>query len=60
MARQRARITQQEIARAIRAARRTGVAEIEVRLGDQASIVIRLAATARTAEAVAPNEEIVL
>ena len=42
MARRPAAITQAEIARAIRAARRNGAAEVEVRIGEQSSIVIRL------------------
>jgi hypothetical protein len=60
MGRQPARITQGEVARAIRAARRAGAAEVEVRIGDQASIIIRLAVARQPAEPVAANEEIVL
>jgi len=60
MGRQAARITQEEVTRAIRAAKRAGAAEIEVRVGDQASIVIRMVATGQPTEAIAANEEIVL
>jgi hypothetical protein len=60
MARHPARITQQEIARTIRAAKQAGAAEIEVRIGDQASIIIRLMSTGGPTEAIAANEEIVL
>jgi hypothetical protein len=38
-----ARITQAEIERAIRAAKKAGLAEVEVRIGDEASIRIPLA-----------------
>jgi 2-iminoacetate synthase ThiH len=38
-----ARITQAEIERAIRAAKKAGLTEVEVRLGDEASIRIPLA-----------------
>jgi hypothetical protein len=60
MGRQAPRITQEEVTRAIRAAKRAGAAEIEVRVGDQASIVIRLVATGQPGETVATSEEIVL
>ena len=42
MPRRPATITQADIARAIRAAKQTGAAEVEVRVGEQSSIVIRL------------------
>ena len=51
-----ARITQAEIERAIRAAKKAGLAEVEVRLGDEASIRIPLAPE----KPVAPDEEITL
>jgi hypothetical protein len=51
-----ARITQAEIERAIRAATKAGLAEVEVRLGDEASIRIPLAPE----KPVAPDEEITL
>ena len=42
MTRRRTAITQVDIARAIRAAKQAGAAEVEVRMGEQSSIVIRL------------------
>jgi hypothetical protein len=54
MSRRPAAITQAEIARAIRAAKQAGAAEIEVR---GASVVIRLAPSTSTPE---PEAEIVL
>ncbi len=46
-----ARITQAEIERAIRAAKKAGLTEVEVRLGDDASIRIPLAPEKPVAEA---------
>jgi hypothetical protein len=51
-----ARITQAEIERAIRAAKKTGVSEVEVRIGDEASIRIPLTPD----KPVADTEEIIL
>lgn len=45
MPRRPAAITQADVARAISAAKKTGAAEVEVRIGEQASIVIRLNAS---------------
>jgi hypothetical protein len=45
-----ARITQAEIERAIRAAKKAGLTEVEVRLGDEASIRIPLAPDKPVAE----------
>jgi 2-iminoacetate synthase ThiH len=45
-----ARITQAEIERAIRAAKKAGLTEVEVRLGDEASIRIPLAPEKPVAE----------
>jgi hypothetical protein len=42
MARTPANITQADIARAIRAARQAGAAEVEVRIGTKGTIVIRI------------------
>jgi hypothetical protein len=42
MSRRPATLTQADVARAIRAAKQTGAVEVEVRIGDQSSIVIRL------------------
>jgi hypothetical protein len=45
MSRRPAHITQADIARAIRAAKQAGAAEIEVRVGEQSKIIIRLSST---------------
>jgi hypothetical protein len=45
-----ARITQAEIERAIRAAKKAGLTEVEVKLGDEASIRIPLAPEKPVAE----------
>jgi hypothetical protein len=42
MPRRSASITQADIARAIRAAKKAGAGEIEVRIGEQSKIIIRL------------------
>jgi 2-iminoacetate synthase ThiH len=51
-----ARITQAEIERAIRAAKKAGVTEVEVKIGDEASIRIPLVPD----KPVAKSEDIVL
>jgi 2-iminoacetate synthase ThiH len=51
-----ARITQAEIERAIRAAKKAGIAEIELKIGDEASIRIPLVADKPIAE----SDEVVL
>jgi hypothetical protein len=51
-----ARITQAEIERAIRAAKKAGVTVVEVRIGDEASIRIPLGADKPIAE----SDEVVL
>jgi hypothetical protein len=51
-----ARITQAEIERAIRAAKKAGAAEVEVKIGDDASIRIPLA----PAQPIAESEEIIV
>jgi hypothetical protein len=45
MSRRPAAITQADVARAIRAAKQAGAAAVEVRVGDKATIVIRLSPT---------------
>jgi len=45
MSRRPASITQADVARVIRAAKATGAAEVEVRLGEQSRILIRLHAS---------------
>lgn len=56
MPRRPARITQAEIERAIRAAKKTGATEIEVKIGEGASVRIPLIAD----QSVAESKEIVL
>jgi hypothetical protein len=51
------RITQAEIERAIRAARKAGVTEIELKIGDGATVRIPLAPNSKP---VAETEEIIL
>jgi hypothetical protein len=58
MPRRTATITQADIARAIRAAKQAGAAEVEVRIGDQSSIVIRLCTGAE--KRLELSEEIIL
>jgi hypothetical protein len=59
MPRRPATITQADIARAIRAAKQAGAAEVEVRVGD-ATIVVRIAAFADSAKALEPSREVIL
>ena len=58
--RRRSQITQADIARIIRAAKQAGAAEVEVRLPQQSTIVIRLQPSAAPDIPLAPSEEIVL
>jgi hypothetical protein len=61
MTRRAANITQADVARAIRAAKQAGAAEVELRIGDQATIIIRLTpSTGRAAPALEEPREIVL
>jgi hypothetical protein len=59
MPRRPALLTQADIARAIRAARQTGAAEVEVRVAG-ASILVRLAPSTGTETPLEPAEDIVL
>jgi DNA-binding XRE family transcriptional regulator len=59
MPRRAATLTQADIARAVRAAKQTGAAEVEVRVGN-ASIVIRIAPSTRQETTLEPTGEIVL
>lgn len=59
MARRPATITQAEIARAIRAAKQAGAAEIEVRVGNS-SIIVRIAPSTGTETPLEAGGEIVL
>jgi hypothetical protein len=60
MSRRPATITQADVARAIRAAKQAGAAEVEVRIGGQSSIVIRLNSSTASENAIATPGEIVL
>jgi len=61
MIRRHATITQADIARAIRAAKQAGAAEVEVHIRDQSTIIIRISPSTRTdAPALEQSEEIVL
>jgi len=60
MSRRPAAITQADVARAIRAAKQAGAAEVEVRVGQQAVILVRIAASTSTVLPLADEEEIVL
>lgn len=59
MSRRAASITQAEIARAIRAAKQTGAAEVEVRIG-AASVVIRISPSTALETALEKVEQITL
>lgn len=60
MPRRAATLTQADVARAIRAARQEGAAEVEVRLAGKSSIVIRLASSTAQDADTQNAEEIVL
>lgn len=60
MSRRPAAITQADVARAIRAAKQTGAAEVEVRIGGQTSILIRLNSSTDAGRPLEPTREIVL
>jgi hypothetical protein len=58
VSRRPAQITQADIARAIRAAKQTGAVEVEVRIGYQAAILIRISTGEE--KRLEPDGEIVL
>jgi hypothetical protein len=60
MARRAATVTQADIARAIRAARQAGAAEVEVRVGEKARIIIRIVPSTGDAVDLEDSREIVL
>jgi hypothetical protein len=60
MARRAASITQADVARAIRAAKQAGAAEVEVRTGNGSTIVIRIAPSTSDADPLEPARDIVL
>jgi hypothetical protein len=59
MPRRPASITQADIARAIRAAKKSGAAEVEVRIGD-ATIVVRIAPSTSLEKPLETKGEIIL
>jgi hypothetical protein len=59
MPRSPASITQADIARAIRAAKQTGAAEVEMRFGE-ASIFVRIASSTGADKPLEPKGEVVL
>lgn len=59
MPRRLASVTQADIARAIRAAKQAGAAEVEVRIGDS-SIVVRIAPSTGTQTPLEQTGEVVL
>jgi hypothetical protein len=60
MSRRAANITQADIARAIRAAKQAGASQVEVRIGDRDTIIIRLSSTETKAHDLEQSAEIVL
>jgi hypothetical protein len=60
MSRRKSQITQADIARIIRAAKQTGATQVEVRLNDSSTVVIRLQPSGSPDIPLAPSEEIVL
>lgn len=60
MSRRPAHVTQADIARAIRAAKQAGAAEVEVHGDDGARIIIRIAATPAVPQNVDSDEQIIL
>jgi hypothetical protein len=58
MSRRPATVTQADVARIIRAAKQAGAAEVEVHIGKQATVVVRL--NSDSAPTLVPSEEIVL
>jgi hypothetical protein len=60
ISRRKSQITQADIARIIRAAKQTGATQVEVRLNDSSTVVIRLQPSATPDIPLAPREEIVL
>jgi hypothetical protein len=61
MARRPATVTQADIARAIRAAKQSGAAEVEVRIGDRSVIIIHISpSTGTEAPGLEQSAEIIL
>jgi DNA-binding XRE family transcriptional regulator len=60
MARRPASVTQADLARAIRAAKQAGAAEVEVRVGEQSRIIIRINPSTGEKIPVEETEQIIL
>jgi hypothetical protein len=60
LSRRPAAITQADVARVIRAARQSGAAEVEIRLGDQSTILVRLNSSTADEKRLEPAEQIIL
>lgn len=60
MSRRPAAITQADVARAIRAAKQAGADRVEVRVSEQATIVIRLTPSTGAEDALEDSKDIVL
>jgi hypothetical protein len=60
MSRRPAAITQADVARAIRAAKQAGAAEVEVRIGQDSKIVVRINPSTDADNPLEPRERIVL
>ena len=60
MSRKPAHFTQADIARAIRAAKQAGAAEVEIRIGGSSAIVFRIAPSTGDEKALEPGEQITL
>ena len=60
MSRRPAAISQTDVTRVVRAAKRAGAAEVEVRIGDQTAIIIRINSSTGDEKRLEPAEEIIL
>jgi hypothetical protein len=60
VSRRRAILTQADIARAIRAAKQEGATQVEIRVGHEATIVIKLASSTEPESGLEVSSEIVL
>jgi hypothetical protein len=60
MSRRPADFTQADVARALRAAKQAGAAEVEVRVGKETKIIVRLAPSTGQDAALEPEGDIVL
>jgi hypothetical protein len=60
MSRRAASITQADVARVIRAAKQAGASEVEIRIGDRGTIIVRLMVSTGEKVPLAQDAEIVL